>query len=362
MKKIYVLMLFVPLAIGAVLTHQGEGVVFTLCALAIVPMAFLLGEATEHLAERCGPGVGGFVNATFGNATELIIGIFGILKGGEAILVVKASITGAILGNLLLIVGLAMLVGGLGREKQKFSETAVATNHSMMLLAVAGLMLPSFMHLLEVIGAHKGHGKAFTPELELHFSFWVAGILMLSYVLSLVFAFVTHSHVFMGAEHADEGPEDHVWPMGKAFAVLVTATLVIAYLSESLVHTVEHAGESMGLSPIFMGLVVVATVGNAAEHSSAVLVARNDKMDLAMQIALGSAAQIALFVGPFLVAVAWMMGVPFDLVFSPLEVLSVGLAVAIAAQVTLDGESNWFEGFQLLSLYGMIAVAFYYLT
>jgi Ca2+:H+ antiporter len=362
MKKIYSLMLFVPMAAMAVLTHQSEGTVFFLCAMAIVPMAFLLGEATENLAERCGPGVGGFVNATFGNATELIIGIFGILKGGEALLVVKASITGAILGNLLLIVGLSMFVGGWGRDKQVFSEAAVGTNQSMMILAVAGLMLPSSMHLLELIGANKGHGKAFTSELELHFSLWVAGILMLSYLLSLVFAFVTHSHIFKGPEHADSGPEDDVWPIKKAAAVLIGATLVIAALSESLIHTVESAGHALGLSPLFMGLVVVATVGNAAEHSSAVMVARKGKMDLALQIALGSAAQIALFVAPFLVMISWFLGSSFNLVFSPLEVLSVSLAVAIAAQVTIDGETNWFEGFQLISLYGMISGAFYYLT
>ena len=362
MKKVYILMLFVPLAFGAMWTHAADTTRFVLSALAIVPMAFLLGEATEHLAERSGPGVGGFVNATFGNATELILGVFGIMQGGQALLVIKASITGAILGNLLLIVGASMFFGGLGRDKQKFSETAVATNHSMMILAVAGLMMPSLLAVLERIPGGLADGKHFTHESEVALSMWVAGILMVSYVLSLVFAFVTHSHVFKGPEHGDDEPLDQVWPVKKALSVLVAATVVIAFLAEDLIHTVEAAGHALELSPVFMGLVVVATVGNAAEHSSAVLVAMKDKMDLALQIALGSATQIALFVAPLLVFIAYLLGQELTLVFTPLEVASVGLAVAIAAQVSIDGESNWFEGFQLVSLYGMIAVGFFYLT
>lgn len=362
MNPTYLLLVFVPLALAGHHLHWAEGWVFGFTALAIVPMAFLLGEATEHLAERSGPGVGGFVNATFGNATELIIGVFGILKGGQALLVIKASLTGAILGNLLLIVGLSMLVGGWGRDRQQFSAAAVSMNTSMMILAVAGLMLPSSMALIERVAGGISHGKHFTPELQHTYSLWVAAILILTYILSLVFAFVTHKHVFKGPEHGDSEPESQIWSVRKALGVIVAATLVIAYLSELLIHTVEHAGESMGLSPIFMGLVVVATVGNAAEHSSAVMVARNDKMDLALQIALGSASQIALFVCPVLVGVSYMAETPMDLVFTPLEVLSVMLAVAIAAQVSIDGESNWLEGYQLLALYAMIAVGFYYLT
>lgn len=352
---------FVPLAFGAVWTHASETTIFVLCALAIVPMAFLLGEATEHLAARMGPGVGGFVNATFGNATELIIGILGILKGGEALLVVKASITGAILGNLLLIVGLAMLVGGWGRDKQHFSSTAVAMNHSMMILAVAGLMLPSAMSLIHKLHVDDQHLRPFTPELELKLSLWVSAILMLSYILSLVFAFVTHTHVFEGGAHEDEENEEP-WSVKKSLGFLVGSTIVIALISESLIHTVEHAGEVLGLSPIFMGLIVVSTVGNAAEHSSAVLVARSNKMDLALQIALGSAAQIALFVGPSLVLFAYFANQTMSLVFTPLEVMSVALAVAIAAFVSVDGESNWFEGFQLLCLYVLIGVGFFFIT
>jgi Ca2+:H+ antiporter len=231
-----------------------------------------------------------------------------------------------------------------------------------MILAVAGLMMPSMMALLERIPGGLAEGKHFTHEAEISLSLWVAGILMLSYVLSLVFAFVTHSHVFKGPEHGDDEPLHEVWPVKKAMGVLTAATIVIAFLAEDLIHTVEAAGTALELSPIFMGLVVVATVGNAAEHSSAILVAGNDKMDLALQIALGSATQIALFVAPLLVFLAYFMGRDLTLVFTPLEVISVGLAVAIAAQVSMDGESNWFEGFQLVSLYGMIAVGFYYLT
>lgn len=364
MKKVYVLMVFVPAAIAAHHMHADSSTVFVLSALAIAPMAFLLGEATEHLADRAGPAVGGFMNATFGNATELIIGMMGILKGGEAVEVIKASITGSILGNLLFILGLAMLLGGWGRVKQTFSATAVGANNAMMALAVAGLLVPSTVYLVDQAHAALGDGLAvLTPEKRVSLSLWVACILMVSYLLSLVFAFVTHTDLFKGPEDEEEGPAHDAWPIKKAVVVLIVSTMVIGYLSEMLVHTVEDAGKQMGLSPVFMGLVVIATVGNAAEHASAILVAMRDKMDLAVQIALGSAAQIALFLGPSLVLFSYFFAPEtMTLEFSLLEVLAVFLSVAIATLVSLDGESNWFEGFQLVSLYVMLAVAFYYLS
>ncbi len=363
-NPIFLLLVCVPGAAFAHHSHASASTVFILSALAIVPMAFLLGEATEHLAERAGPAVGGFMNATFGNATELIIGAMGILKGGEAVLVIKASITGSILGNLLFILGLSMLAGGWGRKEQTFSRTAVGAGNAMMALAVAGLMLPSTVYLADAAHAALfAHPPRLTEETRVHLSLWVAGILMVSYFVSLFFSFVTHTHVFVGAEAEEAGVDHDTWPVNKAVGVLLFATLVVAWLSEMLIHTVEDAGRTMGLSPIFMGLVVVATVGNAAEHASAILVARRDKMDLAVQIAMGSATQIALFLGPALVLFSFAFAPStMTLEFSLLEVMAVALAVNVAALVSLDGESNWFEGFQLVSLYALVAVAFYYLV
>lgn len=364
MKKIYYMGLFVPLAAYSHHAHMPESQQFLLACMALIPVAYLLGEATEHLAEHAGPAIGGFLNATLGNATELIIGAIGIYKGGEAVEVIKASITGSILGNLLLILGLSMFFGGWGREKQRFSRDAVGAQNAMMTLAVAGLMLPSMAYLL--IQAHKALEPAWTPpsfDVREYLTLWCAAILMLSYVLSLVFSFVTHSHLFdVGtADDAADDPEGkhEVWPMKTCVGVLLGATLVVAYLSEMLVHSVEAAGKAWGLSPTFIGLVVVATVGNAAEHASAILVAMKDKMELALSIALGSATQIALFMAPALVFFGYFIGKPLTLEFSIAEVMAVALAVNIGSLVSLDGESNWFEGFQLVSLYLMVAGFFY---
>lgn len=377
------LLVFIPIALAAEWFHAGAVVIFVTAGLGIVPLAHILGEATEHLAERVGPGLGGFLNATFGNATELIIGLMALSKASELtglarnppagqtaaqllqsaeelIDVVKASLTGSIIGNLLFILGLAFLVGGLGRESQSFSAKVVGVGNAMMTLAVTGLMLPSTIYWLDKLT--KGPGQHLSEETFVRLSEQVSVVLLIIYGLSLLFSFKTHKHLYRDPEG-----EDHtavhagaVWGPKKAVGVLFVATLVIAGLSEILVGSLEEAGRAMGLNPIFMGLVVVAMVGNAAEHASAVMIARKDKMDLAINIAMGSSMQVALLLAPVLVLASTLMQKPMTLVFTPLEVAAVGLSVAISTVVNLDGESNWLEGAQLLSVYAMMALAFYH--
>lgn len=383
MSPMSVLFVFVPVAILAEIFHAGSVVIFVTAGLGIVPLAHMLGEATEHVSDHVGPGLGGFLNATFGNATELIIGMMAIwrasqlqlasanpppgktaaqlLQGAEEMIdVVKASITGSIIGNLLFILGLAFLVGGLGREKQVFSDKVVGVGNAMMTLAVAGLMVPSIIYWLDKITTE--HSHHLSDETYVHLSDHVAVVLLVIYVLSLVFSFKTHKHLYRLPEDEDHAPAhtEPAWSIRKAVGVLVGATVVIAGLSEILVGSLEEAGKAMGLNPIFMGLFVVALVGNAAEHASAVLIAKRDKMDLAINIAMGSSMQVALLLAPILVLASNLTAKSMTLVFKPLEVAAVGISVAITTIVNLDGESNWLEGCQLLSVYAILGLAFYH--
>jgi Ca2+:H+ antiporter len=383
MPVMKILLIFVPVAIAAEVLHAGPVVIFITAGLGIVPLAHMLGEATEQISERVGPGLGGFLNATFGNATELIIGMMALIEASsltklaanppadktaqqlltsaeELVDVVKASITGSIIGNLLFIMGLACLVGGVGRIKQVFSAKVVEVGNAMMTLAVAGLMIPSIIYWLDKWT--KGPGQHIPEASVIHLSSLVAIVLLVIYCLSLVFSFVTHKHLYRG-----EPDEDHAaahveepWTVKKAATVLTVSTIIIGVLSEFLVGSLEATGKAFGLNPIFMGLVVIAMVGNAAEHASAVMIARRDKMDLAINIAMGSSMQVALLLAPVMVLASNFMAKSMTLVFQPLEVAAVGLSVAITTIVNLDGESNWLEGAQLLSLYAILAIAFYY--
>lgn len=376
------MLLFVPVALAAEVFHLGPMVVFITAGLGIIPLAAILGEATEQIASRVGPGLGGFLNATFGNATELIIGLVAISTASglvtqaaappagktaaellqsadELIEVVKASLTGSIIGNLLFILGLAMLVGGFNREKQVFSSRVVSVGNAMMTLAVAGLMIPSVIYWLDHLSKGAPHISESTfVDLSDH----VAVVLLLIYGLSLLFSFKTHKHLYRSPEDEDHAPAhvEEAWSTKKAMTVLIVSTSVIAVLSEFLVGSIEAAGKSMGLNPIFMGLVVVAMVGNAAEHASAVLIARKDKMDLAINIAMGSSMQVALLLAPVMVLLSNLGAKQMTLVFTPLEVAAVGISTAITTIVNLDGESNWLEGAQLLSVYVILALAFFH--
>jgi Ca2+:H+ antiporter len=357
-RPVYYLGIFIPAAIALELAHASPVLVFSAAALGVIPTAALMGRATEEIAEQTGPGIGGFMNVTFGNAPELIIAFFALNEGLHE--VVKASIVGSIIGNILLVLGAAMLVGGWNRETQTFNRTAANAQSAMLLLALAALILPAVFQLvhggsLPAVGEER---HPFSSEVE-DLSFGVAIILMLSYVAGLVFSMKTHRSVFNPYEE-EHGEAGGGWSIRKAVGLLAVAAVLVGLMSEILVGSISEASEDIGLSEFFVGVFVVAIVGNAAEHWVAVLVAAKDKMDLAVNIAIGSSAQIALFVAPLLVLLSYVVGPEaMPLVFNGYELGAMLFAVLIANFLTQEGESNWFEGVQLLSLYAVLGIVFY---
>jgi Ca2+:H+ antiporter len=316
-----------------------------------------MGRATEELAARSGPGIGGLLNVTFGNAPELIIALFALSQGLHE--VVKASIIGSIIGNILLVLGASMLVGGLGRDKQIFSRTSASVQTSMLLLAAAALLMPAIFELVEGQGLPQPGAELvnYGGTVE-QLSFAVAVVLIATYVLGLVFSLRTHRDLF-NPEYEDE--DSWGWSVRTSVIALAVAGVLVGVMSEVLVGSIGEASEAAGLSEFFIGVIVVAIVGNAAEHWVAVLVARKDKMDLAVNISIGSSAQVALFVAPVLVLASIVVGPgPLALVFNGFELGALLLAVLIANYVTQDGESTWFEGVQLLAVYAVLGLAFYY--
>jgi Ca2+:H+ antiporter len=353
------LLLLAPVAIVLELAHASAIVVFLAAALAIAPLAGVLGEATNTLATHSGPAVGGMLNATLGNATELIIAIFAIRAGH--ISVVKASLTGSILGNLLLVLGLSIVAGGARRQTLRFSRTAAASNSTMLMIAVAALVMPAIF-ALTVFGDLEHHESRHLEQLSL----WTAGVLVLLYLSSLLFMFKTHRDVFhrgaQGESAAAEQPTGELPSRRRAVLSLVLATVIIAVLSEILVGEIGAVTHALGMTEFFVGVIVVALVGNAAEHSTAILMAMEDKMDLAMTVAAGSSTQIALFVAPVLVFLSVALGHPMTLVFNGFEIVGIFLSVVIVSMISSDGETNWFEGAQLLALYAIMAVAFWFVV
>ncbi len=355
----YLLTPFIVAAVALELAHASATLVFACAALGIIPTAALMGLATEELAARSGPGIGGFLNVTFGNAAELIIAVFLLAEGLQE--VVKASIVGSILGNLLLVLGASMVVGGIGRARQTFNRTAANAQATMLFLAVAALIMPAIYALVAGGGLPAVDSELvdFGSDLE-ELSVGVAVILGISYLAGLLFSLRTHRDVF-NPPYAEQEHEGFGWSVRRSILMLAIAGAAVALVSEVLVGSISEASESIGLSEFFVGIIVVAVVGNAAEHWVAVLVARKNKMDLAVNIAVGSAAQIALFVAPILVLLSFVIGPePMALVFNGFELGAVLVAVLIAAYVTQEGESNWFEGVQLLAVYAVLALAFLY--
>jgi Ca2+:H+ antiporter len=337
-----------PASIALNYWHAPAIAVFATACLGILPLAGLMGEATEALAERTGPTMGGLLNATFGNAAELIIALVALRSG--LVDLVKASITGSILGNLLLILGLSCIAGGSGRVTIRFSRTNAGMSAAMLALAVIGLVFPALFHA--------AHGPA-EGRAELRLSEIVAAILIVTYGLSLLFSLRTHRALFGGGDvdpHSAQG-----WGVGRAVIVLALATGGVVVASELLVHSVEGVTTQLGLSEAFLGLVIIPLIGNAAEHATAVVVARKGQMDLAFQIALGSSTQIALLVAPLLVFAGLALGVSMNLVFPVFEVVALAVATLVIAIITLDGETHWFEGVQLLAVYGLLATAAYFI-
>ncbi|MDP9267370.1 MAG: calcium/proton exchanger [Acidobacteriota bacterium] len=350
-----VLLLALPVAIALHFSGDSPFLTFLFAALAIVPLAGILGDSTEALSEYAGPTVGGILNATMGNATELIIGFFALRAGH--IEVVKASLAGSIIGNLLLVLGLAIIVGGWNREHQTFSRVAAGANTTMLFLAVAALVLPAVFDL-SVYG-NLQHAGARIEQLSL----WTSGVLIAIYGVSFIFVLKTHKRLFT-PENVDEKGEGAMSPPSisktRALGSMAVATVLIAYMSEMLVGEIDAVTKTLGWTELFVGVIVVAIVGNAAEHSTAIMMARRNKMDLAFTIAVGSSTQIALFVAPVLVFVSLAMGRPMTLVFNAFEIVAVALSVLVVEIISSDGETNWFEGAQLLALYLMLGVAFYF--
>jgi Ca2+:H+ antiporter len=346
-----ILLLAVPASVILNMQHASPLLIFVTACVGVLPLAGLMGKATEQIAERTGPTIGGLLNATFGNAAELIIAIVALRAG--LVDLVKASITGSILGNLLLILGLSLVAGGLKAPILRFNRTSAGMGSAMLALAVAGLVFPAVFHSLHPIQSAR---LAFS---ELQLSEAVAVILAITYGCSLLFSLHTHKAVFgLDASSTPEGPE---WSVVKSVGVLAAATAAVVVESEILVHAVEGVTASLGLSQVFLGLIIIPIIGNAAEHATAILMARKGKTDLALQIALGSSTQVALLVAPILVLVGVLMGQPMNLVFSTFEVVTLAVSTIVVAMITLDGESHWFEGVQLLALYAMVAAAAYFL-
>jgi Ca2+:H+ antiporter len=355
MQALFVFAVLAPLA---EFLHWGPLLVFAFSALAIVPLAGQMGEATEKLASRLGAGVGGLLNATFGNAAELIIALIALQKGLYD--VVKASLTGSIIGNILLVLGLSMLAGGIRRERQKFDRSAAAASATLLMLAALALIVPAVFHFIaENEVAHHTLTPAREASLERTLSLEIAIVLFVAYLLSLLFSLRTHRHLYTGGAVEHEHAKVNV---GQAVATLLVSTALIAWMSEMLVGAVEEASHILGLTEVFVGVIVVAIIGNAAEHSTAVVVAMKNHMDLALNIAIGSSIQIALFVAPVLVFASYLTPHgPMNLRFTALEVLAVVAAVSVVNLVSQDGESNWLEGALLLAVYLVLGIAFFFL-
>ena len=349
MKYLYFLLVLGPIAIAAEYMHAAPLVVFTLSALAIIPLSGLLGAATEELAGHTGPTIGGLLNATLGNLAELIIAILALRAG--MIDLVKASITGSILGNLLLVLGAAQLAGGLKYKVQKFNPNLAGMSVSLLMIAVIGLVVPSIFFATHPDPAHVK---------TVRMSEFVAVALIIGYLLSLLYSMGTHKAVFGEGGDVASGDAQPHWSLKRAIVMLLLAAGAIGWLSEVLVGSTQEAVKALGLSEVFVGLILVPIIGNAAEHSSAVLMAMKNRMDLAVSIAVGSSIQVALLIAPLLVFIGLIFGQPMDLAFQLMEIVSVALAVMVASTVVRDAESNWLEGAFLLLAYAVLGIAFFY--
>lgn len=351
------LLIFVPVAVFLELTHANDTLIFITCCLAILPLAGLMGRATEELAVRTGPAVGGLLNATFGNATELIIAFFALRQG--KIDVVKASITGSIIGNLLLVLGLALFLGGLRYQRQTFNAQNARVTGSLLVISMIAFLVPALFDFTErQFGITPDQIRIDDARLALGVSF----VLIALYVANIIFSLFTHKDLLSTSDEAAEEHHEAKWSPMLATGVLLGAAVAVGFMSEFLVGSLEGFTTQFGLSEFFVGLIIIPIVGNAAEHAAAVVFAMKNKMDLAITIAIGSTIQIALLVAPILVVLSWVIRQPMDLVLNnPLELVTLIGSVLIANSVSQDGETNWLEGFMLLGVYAILAVAFFFL-
>ncbi len=349
MRLLYALLVFVPIALGAKVFGAPPIAVFLLSALAIVPLSGILGAATEAVAEHTSPAIGGVLSATMGNLAELIIATLALRAG--LIDLVKASITGSILGNLLLVLGIALFAGGLKFKVQRFNAHLAGMSSTVLLIAVFGLVVPALFHAL-----HPDPQRAATVRM----SHYVAPLLIAGYVAWLAFSLWTHSSAFAPERQAPPVTVAPKWSSKKAMAVLLSAAIAIGVVAEILVSVTEESVRVLGLSEFFVGLIVIPIIGNAAENSSAIIMALRNRMDLALNIAIGSSIQVALLIAPLLVLLGMLFGQPMDLAFSTMEVASIALSVGVASSVIRDAESNWLEGVFLLLAYAVLGVAFFF--
>jgi len=344
------LLLAVPFAVALELRHADPLYIFLASAIAIIPLAGWMGSATESMAEHLGPGIGGLLNATFGNAAELIIAIMALRAGLHD--VVKASITGSIIGNIVFVLGLAIVAGGAKRSVLRFNRTAASLSATLLALSAIALIVPALFHR---ISSNAGAPVEQTLSLE------ISVVLAITYCLSLVFTLHTHKHLYVG--HGDAESDAAIGmkkvPLWKSGMVLLGATALVAVMSEFLVGAVEQTAQRLGMTDVFVGVFIVAVVGNAAEHSTAVMVALKNKMDLAVNIAVGSSLQVALLVAPALVFISYAFGKPLDLLFTTFEIAAIVLSVGVVNLIASDGESNWMEGTLLLAVYAILGLAFY---
>ncbi len=356
----YLLVPFIPIAVVLDVASADALIIFSASVLGVIPTAAMMGRATEELAARSGPGIGGLLNVTFGNAPELIIAFFALNEGLQE--VVKASLIGSVLGNTLLVMGASMLVGGIKYQRQTFDPTAASVQAGMLLIASIALIMPAVFQLVSGGGlpSPTAESKHFSGDLQ-DMSILVAIVLLGVYIAGLFFSLRTHSDLFNPVHESDDEEGGEPWTVRRSVILLAVAGIAVGVMSEILVGSIEEASSTVGLSPFFVSLIVVAIAGNAAEHWVAVYFAARDKMDLSVNIAIGSSAQIALFVAPVLVLLSLFVGpFPMALVFNGFEVASVLLAVLIALTITRDGSSTWFEGVQLLAVYFVLGIVFFF--
>ena len=347
MEILKYMLIFIPISFIAKFLNASDSVMFILSCLSIIPLAGLMGEGTEEISFYSGPKIGGFLNGTFGNATELIISIFALKEG--LFDVVKSSIAGAVIGNILLVIGASMLAGGLKYKTQKFNQKVSEVSSSMLLFAVLGLCIPALF-------THTVDPKLLNTRYE-GLSIFVAVVMIVIYALSLFFSFSTHKHIY---NNNDEHEGSAKWSLKKAISILVISTILIAIESEFLVDGVEGITTKLGLSETFVGIILIPIIGNAAEHTTAISMALKNKMDVAIEIAIGSSLQIILFVAPILVFLS-LLFTPMTIIFNQFELIALIVTVLIANKVAGDGESNWLEGAQLVAVYLIIAAGFFIL-
>ena len=348
MKILKFMLLFVPISFIGKFLNFSPTIMFILAALSIIPLAGIMGEGTEEISSYTGPKIGGFLNATFGNATELIISFFALKSG--LFEVVKSSIAGSIIGNILLVLGASMFIGGLKHKTQNFNINVVETTSSMLLFSLIGLCVPALF-------THTINPNLLNTRYE-GLSLVVAIVMFILYILSLIFSFFTHKDLY--ATTTEEEGHESKWSLKKSIIILVIATVIIAIESEFLVGGIEDITSNLGLSEFFVGIILIPIIGNAAEHSTAITMALKNKMDVAIEIALGSSLQIILFVAPVLIFLS-LLFTPMSIIFNPFELVSLIASVIIANKVASDGQSNWLEGAQLMAVYFIIAAGFFIL-